>query len=204
MTSTRPSTSRNDLSAPIQAPTPSPEIRDRASCIKIAFVGVLYLGSTLARADGSDPPLAIRYHIRVPTFPVARQTAMVVFRNASSKIHQAPPQNRCASTRPGRSAEVGRPLSLLTPQPRIWPQYAMMRNTPRMQIDSIVARGTFRFGSRVSSASGAAPSQPVRPWMENTTASAKPSTESFLLMSNTENVKPPGPGRANPQIASTK
>src|SRR5579859_26064 len=121
-TSTSPSTSRNDLSAPIQAPTPSPETRARASWTKIAFVGVLYLGLTFVSAWGNDPPLAIRYHIRVPTFAVARQTAMVVFRKASSRIHQAPPQNRCASTRPGRSDAVGRLASLLTPQPRIWPQ----------------------------------------------------------------------------------
>src|ERR1700722_13146253 len=133
MTSTSPSTSRNDLSAPIQAPTPSPAIRDRASWTKIALVGVLYLGLTLPSADGSDPPLAIRYHMRVPTFPVARQTAMVVFRNARSKIHQAPPQNRCASTRPGRSADVGRPPSLLTPQPGIWAQSARMSNPPAEQ-----------------------------------------------------------------------
>jgi hypothetical protein len=38
--------------------------------------------------------------------------------------------------------------------------------------------------------------------MENTTASAKPSTESFLVMSKTEKVKPPGPGRKKPQSPS--
>src|SRR5215469_5364912 len=204
ITSTRPSTRKNDLSAPIQAPTPSPETMDSASWTSIALVGVWYFGLTFASGFGSDPPLAIRYHIRVPTFAVARQTAITVLRNASSKIHQTPPQNLCASTRPGRSDDPGSELSLLTPQPRIWPQYATMSNTPRMSIDSIVARGTFRLGSRVSSASGAAPSQPVRPCTENTTARAKPSSESFLVKSNTLNVKPPGPGLANPHIERTK
>src|SRR5260370_5294052 len=113
MTSTRPSTSRNDLSAPIQAPTPSPETRARASCTRIAFVGVFYLGSTFASADGNDPPLAIRYHMRVPTFAVARQTAIVVFRNASSRIHQAPPQNLCASRSEEHTSELQSHLNLV-------------------------------------------------------------------------------------------
>src|ERR1700733_265203 len=118
----RASTSRNDRSGPIRAPTPSPDTRDNPICVRIALVGVLYWGSTLASALGNDPFLAIRYHMRVPTFAVARQTAIVVFRKASSRMTQPPPQNRWASTRPGSSADLGRAVRLLTPQPMIWPQ----------------------------------------------------------------------------------
>ena len=40
-----------------------------------------------------------------------------------------------------------------------------------MTIESITESGTFRFGSFVSSASGAEASHPVRPWTVKTTAS---------------------------------
>src|SRR5260370_37848530 len=86
MTSTRPSTSRNDLPAPIQAPTPSPETRARASCTRIACVGVLYLGSTFASAVGNDPPLATLDHMRIPTFAGARRAAIAGLKNSSSSI----------------------------------------------------------------------------------------------------------------------
>ena len=46
--------------------------------------------------------------------------------------------------------------------------------TPMMTIDAIVARGTLRRGFSVSSASGTAASQPVRPCTVKTIASAKP------------------------------
>ena len=61
--------------------------------------------------------------------------------------------------------------------------------------------GTFRLGSRVSSASGAAASQPVRPCTDRTTASAKPDRAILLPKLNTPSETPPGPGLAKPVIA---
>jgi hypothetical protein len=54
------------------------------------------LGLTFASGFGNDPLRAIPYHIRVPTFAVARQTAIVVFRNARRRIHHALLTSKCS------------------------------------------------------------------------------------------------------------
>ena len=60
------------------------------------------------------------------------------------------------------------------PQPMTWPQMTITSITPMIAIEVIVARGTLRRGFSVSSASGTAASQPVRPCTVNTIARAKP------------------------------
>src|SRR6266851_2416982 len=99
-----------------------PAASDRHICSRIAFVGVRNRGLVFASARGNDPFLAILYHMRVPTFAVDRQTAIVVLRNASSRMTQPPPQNRWARTSPGSSVDLGSAVRLPTPQPMIWPQ----------------------------------------------------------------------------------
>src|SRR5579862_170971 len=71
-------------------------------------------------------------------------------------------------------------------------------------IDRYTDSGTLRFGSVVSSASGAAASQPVRPWTEKTTARANDEKPSHLLGSKTNTVTPPGPGLMKPEIARSR
>ena len=65
-----------------------------------------------------------------------------------------------------------------------------------------VARGMFRRGLLVSSASGAAASQPVSPCSENTTARAKPAPDRLWLGIQLLTLSPPGPGEMNPDRAS--
>ena len=60
-----------------------------------------------------------------------------------------------------------------------------------------------RLGSVVSSASGAAPSQPVRACTLNTIASENPAKLAMLAGLNGSNEKPPGPGLARPDSART-
>ena len=62
-----------------------------------------------------------------------------------------------------------------------------------MRIEPITARGTVRFGSRLSSASGAAPSQPVRAKMANTTPRNRPCSVPALEPAVSQlSVVPPG------------
>ena len=75
--------------------------------------------------------------------------------------------------------------------------------TPMMAIDAIVARGTLRRGFSVSSASGTAASQPVRPCTVRTIARKKPPPVAMMPPGlnpyvNVWNVNPPGPGSASP------
>ena len=76
-----------------------------------------------------------------------------------------------------------------------------------MMIESNTERGTLRLGSLVSSASGAAASQPVRPCTASTIASVNPERPKavptpILAGLNTDSEKPPGPGLAKPVTAS--
>ena len=79
-----------------------------------------------------------------------------------------------------------------------WPQITMTSITPMMTIDAMVARGTFRRGFSVSSASGTAASQPVSPCTVNTMASENPVAVAMFPglkpYVNDWSVKPPGPG----------
>ena len=140
---------------------------------RIALVGDLCSGWVLARAAGNDPLRAMLYHIRVPTLAQAIPTANTLLKNANRRIHHASPHTRWASARAGSTAELTTASASL-PNPVITPQNTKIRNVPMRMIDSITDSGTFRFGSFVSSAKGADASHPVRPWTENTTASANP------------------------------
>ena len=73
---------------------------------------------------------------------------------------------------------------------------------PSAMIAVMVARGMFRRGLVVSSASGAAASQPVSPCSENTTARAKPAPDRLWLGTQLFRLSPPGPGEMEPDRAS--
>jgi hypothetical protein len=72
----------------------------------------------------------------------------------------------------------------------------MRRMAPR------ISRGTIRFGSLVSSASGAAPSHPVKAKIENTIARYRPLPLGAFAGLKEDKLTPPGPGEKNPQVAS--
>src|SRR5215467_4030634 len=199
-----PSTKKNEVSAPNQAPKIRPLPSARHICARIAVTGVLCVGLTRAKARGNDPLRPIPYHIRVPTFAVAMQTATVEDRNAAITSHQTPPQCAFAIARPGRTGELISRLTVSTPNPVITPQKVNTRKQPSRMIEIITDLGTLRRGSRVSSASGAAASQPVRPCTDRTTASAKPDSASLFPKLNTLSETPPGPGLANPVMASER
>src|SRR6266508_6052917 len=181
-----PSMKKNETSGLNQRPPTMPLASARHSCSRIALVGVLKVGWTLASAFGNEPLRAIPYHMRVPTFAVARQTASVEVKKAARISHHAPPQSLCARDRPGSSSELIRLSTLSTPNPVITPQNVSTRKIPRMVMESITDRGTLRLGSLVSSARGAAASHPVRPWTDSTIASVKPERASLLPKSNTD------------------
>ena len=144
------------------------------------------------------------YHIRVPTFAVAMHTATVEDRNAAMTSHHTDDQCRSASARPGSTGELIRLFTARGPNPLITPQNVNTRKQPSRMMEITTDRGTFRLGSRVSSASGAAASQPVSPCTDSTTASANPDSASLLPKLNTPSVTPPGPGLANPVMARAR
>src|SRR5262249_60296268 len=121
-----------------------------------AATGRCGVGSPRAKARGNAPLRPIPPHIRVPTFPVALQTAPVEDRNAAITSHQTPPQCAFAIARPGRTGELISRLTVSTPNPVITPQKVNTRKQPSRMIEIITDLGTLRRGSRVSSASGAA------------------------------------------------
>src|ERR1700730_2107896 len=96
---------KNATSEPHSAPPISPLPSARPICARMAFTGVLYL-DTLANARGKEPLRPMPYHMRVPTFAVARQTAKTEEANATRIIHHTAPQSLCASARPGRSEDL--------------------------------------------------------------------------------------------------
>src|SRR5437762_1769762 len=160
---------------------------------RIALTGVLYL-ETLANQRGKEPLRPIPYHMRVPTFAVARHTANTEEAKATRMNHHTGPQSLCARARPGRSEDFTIPSMLFTPKPVMMPQNVNTRKAPRMMIESITDRGVLRLGSLVSSASGAAASHPVRPWTPSTIASAKPDRAGMFPGLRTAKENPPGPG----------
>src|SRR5579883_1560610 len=146
-------------------------------------------------------------HIRVETLLQASETAMTELKNAISITTQPPPQYLCAMTSAGSSADDASFEMLSVPQPTKMPHVTTIRKTPRITIDQSTARGTFLFGSAVSSPSGAAPSQPVNPWTAKIAASAKvlpviPAVPMCVGL-NGWRLKPPLPGSTSPQIASS-
>src|SRR5437667_3197457 len=202
MTRTKPSVRMNSLSGPSHQPPSSPSTADRTSCIVTAAVGVFLTGWTRPNAAGSTPLRPIPNHMRVATFWQARLAPNTDVNMAISANHHTAPQTRCAMTSAGSSGDVGSLLRLLTPQPITCPQMTRTSITPMMTIDAIVARGTLRRGFSVSSASGTAASQPVRPCTVKTIARKKPVEVAMLPglnpYENDWNVNPPGPGPASP------
>src|SRR6516225_5301579 len=198
MTRTKPSSRMKSLSGPSHQPPNSPSTEDRTNCIVTAAVGVFRTGFTRPNVAGSTPLRPMPNHMRVATFWQARLAPNTDVSMASSANHHMVPQTRCAMTSAGSSADVGSLLRLLVPQPITWPQMTRTSITPMMTIDAIVARGTLRRGFSVSSASGTAASQPVRPCTVKTIARAKPVEVAILPglnpYENDWNVKPPGPG----------
>src|ERR1700683_3526810 len=173
ITRTKPSTRMNISCGPSHQ-APSTSSTDTTSCVVTASVGVFLTGSTRPNADGSTPLRPMPYHIRVATFWQAMLAPNTDVNIASSASHHTLPQTRCAITRAGNSGDEISLPRLVSPQPITWPQITTTSITPMMAIDAIVARGTLRRGFSVSSASGTAASQPVRPCTVNTTASATP------------------------------
>src|SRR2546426_3144359 len=100
----------------------------------MALLGVLCSGCTLARALGNEPLLAMLYHIRVPTFAHAMQTAATLLRNANRMMIQPAPQTRCASARAGTGVALTT-ASASFPNPVITPQNTMTRKDPIRTID---------------------------------------------------------------------
>src|SRR5216684_2642436 len=143
-------------------------------CRMIVLTGVLYTGCTLVSTLGSEPERAIAYHMRVPMLQTAITTATVEFNSAKRINHQTGPHTRLATTTAGSSAEEGKDPILFVPHPIMIAQVTRTRKIPSRMIEPITARETFLVGLAVSSASGAAPSQPVNAWREKTIASANP------------------------------
>src|SRR4029077_1822778 len=99
-------------------PAPS----DRASWAKMALVGVLKVGWTLAKNFGNAPFRPMLYHILVLTLAVAKLTASVEDMKAMRISHQPPPHACRARARPGRSGDSMMPLMLSGPKPVMIPQ----------------------------------------------------------------------------------
>src|SRR6267378_6242677 len=129
-----------------------PVASERVSWAKMALVGVLWIGWTLANSFGNAPFRPMLYHILVLTLAVARVTASVEDMKAIRMNHQPPPHTLRARARPGRSGDSMMPLMLSGPNPVMIPQYVNTRKMPRMMIERSTERGTLRLGSLVSSA----------------------------------------------------
>ena len=138
------------------------------------LTGVLYTGCTLVSDFGSEPDRAMAYHMRDPILQTASTTAKVEFKSANRINHHTGPQTCLATTTAGNSAELGSFAILLVPQPIMIAHVTKIKKTPSKMIEPMTAREMFLVGFAVSSASGAAPSQPVNACIEKTIASANP------------------------------
>ncbi len=174
ITSTKPRVRLKISAAPSQNTSGRPSTAEMTSWVVTARVGVLRTGCTRPNAAGSTPLRPMPYHIRVATFWQARLAPKTDVNIAIRARHHRLPQTRCAIVRAGNSADVGSLARSLVPQPMTWPQMTITSIAPMIAMEAIVARGTLRLGALVSSASGTAASQPVRPCTVNTTASANP------------------------------
>src|SRR5215469_6992683 len=171
-------------------------------CSAMALVGVLYLGWMVVSIDGSALARAMPYRNLVAAFVHAIETAMAELNNANSTISQPLPQYCLPSTKAGSSADVANELSRSVPQPVICPQDTTTRKKPRMRMEPRTARGMFRLGSVLSSASGAAASQPVMAKIANTTPRNSPCSCPELVAEVSQcTLIPPGPGDGQPPQA---
>jgi hypothetical protein len=126
---------------------------------------------------------------------------MAELKSAIRTMIQAPPQTLWPRTNAGSSDDPAKPFMSLVPQPAVWPQETMKRKMPRITMQPRTPRGTFRFGSSLSSAVGAAASQPEMAKIANTMPrknawplGAFPGLIQWKLI-------PPGPASAKPEIA---
>src|SRR5262245_50893561 len=174
-----------------------------AACSFRALTGVLYVGCSRVSHAGSAPVRAIENHIRVDAFMHAIETAMHEFSSASGTAHQSAPQYCLASTKAGSSSELTSVLIRSVPQPSVSPHAQNVNSRPISSTAPISARGMLRRGSAVSSASGAADSQPESAKTENTTANQSP-CEDVFHGSKPSRFRPPGPGSNTHQTESRK
>ena len=97
-----------------------------------------------------------------------------------------------------------KPVMSFVPQPESWPHDTSTRKTPRIRIDPSTPRGMLRCGSSLSSASGAAASQPVMAKIANTIARKKSWELGALPGLSHERLVPPWPGSNSPNRASPR
>src|SRR3984885_94001 len=170
---------------------------------RIALLGVLNREWILVSAVGSALARAMPYRNRVDAFVHAMDTEIAEINSANRTTIQPSPQYFLPSTKDGSTGELANEASRLVPQPVIWPQDTTTRKTPRMTMEPITARGMFRLGLRLSSASGAAASQPVMAKMANTTPRNSPCAfpRCPAVVSHCR-FSPPGPGLASPHTPS--
>src|SRR6516162_2968214 len=172
---------------------------------QMALTGVLYLGWIFVSMLGSALARAMPYRNLVAAFVHAIETAMAELNSANSTISQPLPQYCLPSTKAGSSADVANELSRSMPQPVICPQDTTTRKKPRMRMEPRTARGMVRLGFSLSSASGAAASQPVMAKMANTTPRNSPCSCPELVAAVSQCMLiPPGPGTASPHRPSAR
>src|SRR5271168_4582841 len=107
---------------------------------------------------------------RVAALALAMATPRMELVTASSTSNQAVPHSRLASRMTGASVEDAKLAMRLLPQPVSSAMAQTTMKTPSKLVEKRTARGRVRRGSRVSSASGATDSKPVKTEMEKTTA----------------------------------
>src|SRR5215472_12980023 len=164
----KPSTEKT-LLTPQAALSANASTRLSTVCAMIAFDGVLNRGCTYPSQRGSTPTRAILYHILVAAFIDEISTAMTEFASAIRTSTQALPQTRWAMLKAGLLASLAKLPTWAVPQPICRPHDATTRKNPISRMDSKTPDDTVRRGLALSSASGAAASQPVSAKIANTT-----------------------------------
>src|SRR5579863_1915916 len=106
---------------------------------------------------------------RVAAFVQAIETASTEFKTATKTRIQAFPQSCFARRKHGFSEDEIKLFTSVVPHPISTAQEQNKKKTPMKKIDPMMARGSVRRGSWLSSASGATASNPVNLLMEKTT-----------------------------------
>src|SRR5256885_7300401 len=136
--------------------------------------------------------------MRVETFDAAMEFASTVLTSANNTSHHALPQNLCANTRGGSSADPAIELTRSTPQPFRSPVEHTINRIAKKTTEPMRARGTLRRGFTLSSATGAAPSQPEYAKREKITARNRFGAEPNFPGSSGPRLNPPAPGSKKP------
>src|SRR5271169_815811 len=111
---------------------------------------------------------------RVAALVQAIETASTEFKTAMKTRIQALPHSRFVIWKHGFSADAIKPFTSAVPQPIKTAQAQNKKNAPMKRIDPMMARGSVRCGSWLSSASGATASNPVNAKIEKTTPRNSP------------------------------